>query len=192
MEAAPLPEPAAMSKRGWITSILNTPFFCHRFKTRTILLYKQRNKQIKMISQRSGHTFPRLSRWLFQSYPVLYGTETKVLESSRDVFGEPRTKDVFVWSELVSGLPHNGIHHVQASHFILRLTLGESRGRRKKHFTFSGSLRKNCFAHIYKTKSAHLFDKLFHNLDHVFVELRERGLSECVFILIQVKNKKKE
>lgn len=29
-----------MSRSGWITSILNTPFFCHRFNTRTSLLCK--------------------------------------------------------------------------------------------------------------------------------------------------------
>lgn len=31
-------EPAAMSSSGWMISILNTLFFCHRFNTRTILL----------------------------------------------------------------------------------------------------------------------------------------------------------
>lgn len=30
--------PAAMSKRGWIISLLNTLFFCHKFSTLTILL----------------------------------------------------------------------------------------------------------------------------------------------------------
>lgn len=41
----PLLEPAAMSKSGWITSILKTPFFCHKFKTRTILLWKVKKKE---------------------------------------------------------------------------------------------------------------------------------------------------
>lgn len=30
--------PAAMSRRGWIISLLNTLFFCHKFNTLTILL----------------------------------------------------------------------------------------------------------------------------------------------------------
>lgn len=43
--------PAAMSKRGWIISILNTPFFCQRFNTRTILLcYVKKHKYTISIS----------------------------------------------------------------------------------------------------------------------------------------------
>lgn len=36
--AAALLVPAAISRRGCIISILNTPFFCHKLSTRTILL----------------------------------------------------------------------------------------------------------------------------------------------------------
>lgn len=32
------------------------------------------------------------------------------------------------------------------------------------------------------TRLSHLFDKLFHNLDHMFIELRKREASEHVII----------
>ena len=32
---------AVRSNNGWITSLMNTPFFCHKFNTRTILLWKK-------------------------------------------------------------------------------------------------------------------------------------------------------
>ncbi len=59
----------------------------------------------------------------FCSYPVFHGAKAEVLKSSCDVFGEPRAKHVLVCSKLVSGLPDNGIHHVQACYLVLRLTL---------------------------------------------------------------------
>lgn len=40
----------AISKRGWMMSIPNTPFFCHRFNTRRILLWIWLNKDINSIN----------------------------------------------------------------------------------------------------------------------------------------------
>lgn len=57
------------------------------------------------------------------SYPILYGAETEVLKCSCNVFGESWAKNILVRSKLVSGLPDNGIHHIQACYLVLRLTL---------------------------------------------------------------------
>lgn len=56
-------------------------------------------------------------------YPVLYWTMAEVFKSSCDVFGEPWAKHILVRSKLVSGLPDDGIHHVEACYLVLRLTL---------------------------------------------------------------------
>lgn len=50
-----LPDPVAMSNRGWITSILNTPFFCHRFNTRTILLCEKGKREYFLCDKVQEH-----------------------------------------------------------------------------------------------------------------------------------------
>lgn len=65
------------------------------------------------------------------SYPVLYGAKAEVLKSSCNVFGEPWAKHVLVCSKLVSGLPNNRVHYIQACYLVFRLTL-ERAGREKK------------------------------------------------------------
>lgn len=61
-------DPAAMSKRGWITSILNTPFFCHRFSTLTILLWRRKRNIIKWAfdSNHLNHKMRVLNKELFK------------------------------------------------------------------------------------------------------------------------------
>lgn len=93
--------------------------------------------RIKMLKTKKFHqicqqlsSFSRIAiqnlTCFINSYPVFYGAKAKVLKSSCDVFGEPWTKYIFVWPKLVSGLPNDGIHHIQTCHLILRLTLEKS------------------------------------------------------------------
>lgn len=114
--AAPLLEPAAMSKSGWITSILKTPFFCHKFKTRTILLCKVKQegitaRNIKAVLQLHNN---KLSKTNLSKYPhpVLYWAEAEILKRSHNVFGESWPENILVCAKLMSGLSDDGIDHV--------------------------------------------------------------------------------
>lgn len=110
-----------MSRRGWMTSILKTPFFCHRFNTRTILLWgRQIQKRERTTPRKSAEHFQTSS---FSSHPVLYGAVAEVLKSPRNIFGESWSKHILICSKLVSGLSDDGVHHVKTCYFILRLTL---------------------------------------------------------------------
>ena len=130
-----------MSRRGWMISILNTPFFCHRFNTRTILLCKgtqwgrdrgQRLNQFLVlenynVTKQDTETWTR--SWC--SYPVFYRANAEVLKRSCDIFGKSWAKHILVRSKLVSGLPNNGIHHIQACYLVLRLALGKAEGQNR-------------------------------------------------------------
>lgn len=110
-----------MSRRGWMTSILKTPFFCHRFNTRTILLWRRQiQKRERATPRKSAEHFQTSS---FSSHPVLYGAVAEVLKSPCNVFGESWSKHILICSKLVSGLSDDGVHHVKTCYFILRLTL---------------------------------------------------------------------
>lgn len=61
--------PAAMSNRGWMMSLLKTAFFCHRFRTRTILLCKHQErweKQLWHSNNMHRHCFG--TKWLWDTW----------------------------------------------------------------------------------------------------------------------------
>lgn len=159
-----------MSRRGWMTSILKTPFFCHRFNTRTILLWRRQiQKRERTTPRKSAEHFQTSS---FSSHPVLYGAVAEVLKSPRNVFGESWSKHVLICSKLVSGLSDDGVHHVKTCYFILRLTLW---GKTVLFFgVFWPLVEKKQSCVCMRTWSSHLLDELFHYLDHVFIKLRSR------------------
>lgn len=56
----------------------------------------------------------------------MYWAKAEVLKGSCNIFGKPWAKHVLVGSKLVPRLPNNGIHHIQASYLVLRLTLART------------------------------------------------------------------
>lgn len=59
------------------------------------------------------------------TYPVFHWAKAEILKGFCDVFGESWAKHILVCSKLMSGLPDNGIHHVQTRNLVLGLTLEE-------------------------------------------------------------------
>lgn len=57
------------------------------------------------------------------SYLVFRWTEIQILECGSNILRESWPKDILVGSELVPGLPHDGVDDVQARDFVLRLAL---------------------------------------------------------------------
>ena len=49
--------PAAMSNRGWMMSLLNTAFFCHRLRTRTILLWRDKQRDVGWLEMRFNQQY---------------------------------------------------------------------------------------------------------------------------------------
>lgn len=56
-------------------------------------------------------------------YLVVRGTEEQVQKCLLKALAESWSKVVFLWSKLMPGLPHDGVHHVQPGNFVFRGTL---------------------------------------------------------------------
>lgn len=86
--------------------------------------------EVSQVSQLFQATFlhKEISNTTLWSYPVLHWAKAEVLKSPCDVFGKPWAKHVLVRSKLMSGLPDDGIHHIQARYLVLRLALRRAEG----------------------------------------------------------------
>lgn len=125
-----------------------------------------------MILSPNNITFISLKKCLpaLLSYPVLQRAKAEVLKSSCYVFGKSWAKHILVWSKLVPGLPDNRIHHIQACYLVFGFTLGGMAGDNtcQMHAHMARRMFENCI----QTSLSNLFNELFNNLDHMFVELR--------------------
>lgn len=68
--------------------------------------------------QANGQQNPKCS-----SYLVFRWTQIQILECGSNILREPGPKNVLVCSELVPGLPNDGVDDIQARHFVLWLAL---------------------------------------------------------------------